>query len=64
MIALLLFNNPAWAHHNKEHTMLMQNPEQVIAETKRSTDDSEFLIIWLAVGFVFALGALKLIRKK
>ncbi len=64
MITLLLLCYPVWAHHSKEHTMLMQNPEQIIAETQQGADDSGLSILWLGVGFVFALGALKLINKK
>ncbi len=64
MITLLLSNYPAWAHHSKEHTMLMQNPEQVIAETRQGANNSGSLFIWLGVGALLGLGAIKLFNKK
>ncbi len=64
MITLLLLSYPSWAHHSKEHTMLMQNPEQVIAETQQGSNDSSTLFLWLGVGVLLGFGAIKLFNKK
>lgn len=64
MIVFLVLSYPTWAHHSKEHTMLMESPEQVIADTQQGAYDPGFTIIWLVVVIFFVLGALRLIRKK
>jgi len=61
---LWLISQPAVAHHTKEHTMLTQDTEQVIAETKQGTDNSGAVFLWLGIAAVLGLGAIKLFRKK
>lgn len=57
------FSNSVFAHHTNEHTMLMQDSEQVIAETLQGSNPGSW-ILWLAVIILFALGLFKLIYKK
>ncbi len=61
---LWLISQPAVAHHTKEHTILMQDSAQVIAETKQGTDNSGAVFLWLGIAAVLGLGAIKLFRKK
>ncbi len=55
---------PAWAHHTKEHTMLMQDAEQVIAETQQGTTGSISSFVWLGVAVLLGIGFIKLFTKK
>jgi hypothetical protein len=55
---------PAWAHHSKEHTMLMQDAEQVIAETQQGATGASSLLIWLGLAVALGLGIMKLFNKK
>jgi len=68
MIACLSFSYtvsyPAWAHHTKEHTMLMQDAEQVIAETQQGATGFSSSFVWLGVAAVLGLGLMKLFSKK
>jgi len=61
---LLLISQPAVAHHTKEHTMLTQDTEQVIAETKQGADNDTTIFLWLGIAAVLGLGMIKLFRKK
>ncbi len=61
---LLLISMPAAAHHTKEHTMLTQDTEQVIAETKQGADNSGSTFLWLGIAAVLGLGVIKLFKKK
>ena len=64
MIVFLFMSTTVFAHHTKEHTMLMESPEQVIAATTQGETNPGTWILWLAVIIVFALGLFKLIYKK
>ena len=64
MFIFLLFNFQAWAHHTKDHTMLMENTDQVINMTKQGADDPWLLIVWSCIVILFTLGVVKLINKK
>ena len=61
---LLLMSQSAVAHHTKEHTMLLQNSEQVIAETRQGTDNSGAVFLWPGIAAILGFGAIKLFRKK
>ncbi len=57
LIIILLFQSlPAWAHHTKEHTMLMENPEQVIAATQQGAEGGWFWLLWVGVFLFLLLG--------
>ncbi|NIA02673.1 MAG: hypothetical protein GWO88_00445 [Planctomycetia bacterium] len=65
LIFLLLFlNYPAWAHHTKDHAMLMENTDQVINMTQQGADNSWLWIIWAGVAILIALGVFRLMNKK
>ena len=64
LFILLLISQPAIAHHTKEHTMLTQDTEQVIAETKQGADNSGSKFLWLGIAAVLGLGVIKLFKKK
>jgi len=64
LLSNLLFSYQAWAHHSKEHTMLMQDAEQVIAETQQGATGSSSSFIWLGVAVILGLGLMKLFIKK
>ena len=63
MFFLLLFNYPAWAHHTKDHTMLMENSDQVISMTQQGANNSWFWIAWAVVIIVLCLGIVRVINK-
>ncbi|MDH3342662.1 MAG: hypothetical protein OEM07_02965, partial [Gammaproteobacteria bacterium] len=63
-IFFLFFSNSALAHHTKEHTMLMESPEQVIASTLHGEANPWAWVLWLAIVVGFSLGLFKLIYKK
>lgn len=44
--------------------MLMENPEQVIAETIQGDNSPWGWVVWLVIIIVFGLGLFKLIFKK
>ena len=64
VISILLFSQPLWAHHTQEHTMLLQDAEQVIADTQQGSDSSASLYLWLGIAAVLGLGVIKLFNKK
>lgn len=64
MFIFLLLNYPAWAHHTKDHTMLMENSDQVIDMTRQGVDNPWLLIAWACIVILFALGVVRLINKK
>jgi len=51
-----LVSFPAWTHHTREHTMLMENPEQVIAATQQGAEGGGLWLLWGGVFFVLLLG--------
>jgi len=55
----LLLARPAAAHHTKDHTMLLQDTKQVIAETRQGENRSGSWLIWLGLGAVLGIGAIK-----
>jgi len=61
---MLLISQPVAAHHTKEHTMLMQDSAQVIAQTKQGVDNSASVFLWLGIAAVLGLGVIKLFNKK
>lgn len=63
-IIFLFLSAPVFAHHTKEHTMLMETPEQVIAATMQGESNPGIWLLWLVVIIVFGLGLFKLIYKK
>jgi hypothetical protein len=64
MFIFLWLNYPAWAHHTKDHTMLMENSDQVIDMTRQGVDNPWLLIAWACIVILFALGVVSLINKK
>jgi hypothetical protein len=64
MFIFLLLNYPAWAHHTKDHTMLMENSDQVINMTQQGANNPWLLIAWACIVILFALGVVRLINKK
>jgi len=64
LFILWLVSQPAVAHHTKEHTILIQDSAQVIAETKQGADNSGAVFLWLGIAVMFGLGAIRLFRKK
>ncbi len=61
---ILLISQPVAAHHTKEHTMLMQDSAQVIAETKQGADNFSSTFLWLAIAAILGFGIIKLLSKK
>ncbi len=47
---------PAWAHHTRDHTMLMENPEQVIAATRQGAEGGGLWLLWVGVFLFLVLG--------
>lgn len=64
MLISLLLNFPVWAHHTKDHTMLMENSDRVINMTQQGADDPWLWIVWAGVVILFVLGVFRLINKK
>ena len=56
MFALCLCCLSAQAHHTKDHTMLMENPEQVIAATRAGAGGGGLWLLWAGVFLVLLLG--------
>ena len=61
---LLAISASALAHHTKEHTMAMQPPQQVIAETRQGEGGYGMVLLWLVVALVFALGLWNWLKPK
>ncbi len=53
---LLVLSMPALSHHTKGHTMLMENPDSVIAGTRQGIEGGGGLLLWLGVLLFLVLG--------
>lgn len=62
-VLLLLACAQAYAHHTREHTMLLQDAEQVITETRQSEKPGASFL-WLGLGVLLGIGAIRLLNKK
>ena len=55
LIVTLLFLSPSsWAHHTRDHMMLSEDTEQVIAATQQGMGGGGFWLLWAGV-FIFLL---------
>jgi len=52
----LLFSQAAWAHHTRDHMMLTEDAEQVIAATREGSHSGWALLIWVGVIIILLLG--------
>lgn len=55
-ILIMLFSSGIRAHHSKDHMMLLENTEQVIAGTQQGAEGSLFLLMWVAAFIILLLG--------
>ncbi len=55
-LLLLVLSVPTLAHHTKGHTMLMVNPESVIAGTHQGFEGSTGWLLWVGVLLFLLLG--------
>lgn len=46
---MMLLTHPVWAHHTKEHTMLQEDPNDVIAATQQGASGPWVWLIWAGV---------------
>jgi hypothetical protein len=56
VIILLALNLPAMAHHTKDHTMLLENADDVIAGTRQGVEGGGLWLLWVAVLLFLFLG--------
>ena len=52
----LLLTRPAWAHHTKDHMMLAEDAEQVIAATREGSGGDWVWLVWIGVTGILLLG--------
>jgi len=52
----LLLSQTALAHHTKEHLMLTEDAEQVIAATREGGHSDWMWLIWTGVAIILLLG--------
>ncbi len=55
-LLLLVLSAPTLAHHTKGHTMLMENPESVIAGTQQGLEGGGLWLFWVGVLLFLLLG--------
>lgn len=52
----LLFSQASWAHHTRDHMMLGEDVEQVIAATREGSQGGWVLLAWVGVTLILLLG--------
>ncbi len=60
----LLLIQTAWAHHTKDHMMLAEDAEQVIAATREGVDSDWVWLIWAGVTILLLLGFVRWWRNR
>ncbi len=60
----LLFQPAAWAHHTRDHMMLSQDAEQVIAATRAGTNGDLLWLLWVGVLLLLFLGVVRWWRER
>lgn len=56
IITLSLLSSPVWAHHSRDHLMLSEGAEKVIANTQQGAEGGGLWLIWVGVVIVLLLG--------
>ncbi|MEN8108147.1 MAG: hypothetical protein ABFS22_09090 [Pseudomonadota bacterium] len=52
----LLLSKISWAHHTRDHLMLAEDAEQVIAATREGSHSGWIWLIWAGVTIILLLG--------
>ncbi|MCK4950754.1 MAG: hypothetical protein KAS48_02970 [Gammaproteobacteria bacterium] len=60
---MMLLTFPVWAHHTKEHTMLQEDPSEVIAATQQGISGPWVWLIWVGVIVLLVLGIWRWLKK-
>lgn len=63
-LILMLLSHSALAHHTAEHTMLQQEPAQVIADTRQGEAGDWMYLLWALITLALAAGLIRWLRKK
>jgi hypothetical protein len=56
VLSWLLLSQATWAHHTKDHMMLSEEAEQVIAATREGSYSDWVWLIWAGVAVILLLG--------
>ncbi len=64
MLSWLLLSQATWAHHTKDHMMLSEDVEQVIAATREGGDSDWVWVIWAGVIVILLLGFVRWWRNR
>ena len=59
----LLFSGTAYAHHNKNHLMLLEDSAQIITATQQGTEGGLFWILWTIAIILLLLGFVRGLKK-
>lgn len=63
VLACLVLQQKAWAHHTKDHLILQADPQQVIAGTQQGVMFSWSWMIWFLVFFLIVIGIIRQWKK-
>jgi LPXTG-motif cell wall-anchored protein len=63
-LSWLLLSQPTWAHHTKDHLMLAEDAEQVIAATREGGGSDWVWLIWAGVTVILLLGFVRWWRNR
>lgn len=59
IVILSLQSLPVWAHHTREHMMLLDGSEQVIAATQQGAKGGGLWLLWVGVFLFMLLGFIR-----
>lgn len=60
LFMILFFTSPmVWAHHTRDHLMLSEGADKVIAATRQGANGDLQWLIWLGVFVVLVLGLVR-----
>ena len=61
---LSLLSFPVWAHHTREHMMLSEGSERVIAATQQGAEGGGLWLLWVGVFLFMLLGFVRWWRSR
>ncbi|MDH5649100.1 MAG: hypothetical protein OEY67_05540 [Gammaproteobacteria bacterium] len=56
LFGLFALHSFAWAHHTKDHMVLVQNTDEIVAATKEGANGAWVILVWVVVLILIVSG--------